>query len=777
MANRYWVGGSGTWDASTTTNWSATSGGAGGASAPTSADDVFFDSSSGASPTVTIGSNAVCGAVTITAPTSGTLTFAFSTTGKIQYNGNWSSPASLFATTGAGANATSTGAISYVGSGSSTLTTNGYSFPTNFGVNTSTGTLTLGSALTTTSNFNINQGTFSTSASNYNLSAVNLFSNNSNTRTISLNGSTVTFSGDLSIQTATNLTFNAGTSTINFSGSAPNLNGSGQTFSTVAFTGTGATTIAIIGANTFLNLTFTTKSTSGINLCTFGANQTISGTLTLGAANTSVKRLFFASDTIGTARTLTVATIATLSDVDFRDITAAGASGTWSGTRLGNCQGNSNITFVAGKTVYWNLAGAQSFQATAWATSSGGTPAANNFPLAQDTAVFDNTGSVTGTISTGGDWNIGTLDMSARTNAMTLNTNGSITIYGSWSSGTGITMSGTLALTFAGRSPTQQITSNGIAFTQPITVDNVTGTVQLVDNFTTGTTRTFTLTSGTLDLNGKTLSTGLFTSSNSNTRTIAFGSGNITCTGTGTVWTTATVTGLIVTGTPVVNVTSSGSTAITVNSGAISEASSISFNFTGGTYALTFLATASYSAKNVDFTGFAGTWNATASTTIYGNLKLSTGMTLTPSTGVMTFGATSGTQTITSNGKTMDFPITINGNSATTVTCADALTLGSTRALTFALGTLKLAASVTSTVGSFVTSGSTLKYLQSTTSGTQATLSDASGTNTVTYLSIQDSNATGGATFTATSATNVNAGNNTGWDFGVVPSNFFLMFN
>ena len=47
MANRYWVGGTGTWDNSTTTNWSATSGGAGGASAPTSTDAVFFNSNSG----------------------------------------------------------------------------------------------------------------------------------------------------------------------------------------------------------------------------------------------------------------------------------------------------------------------------------------------------------------------------------------------------------------------------------------------------------------------------------------------------------------------------------------------------------------------------------------------------------------------------------------------------------------------------------------------------------------------------------------------------------
>lgn len=45
--NRYWVGGSGNWNLSNTANWSASSGGAGGASVPTSSDDVFFDANSG----------------------------------------------------------------------------------------------------------------------------------------------------------------------------------------------------------------------------------------------------------------------------------------------------------------------------------------------------------------------------------------------------------------------------------------------------------------------------------------------------------------------------------------------------------------------------------------------------------------------------------------------------------------------------------------------------------------------------------------------------------
>lgn len=55
MADRYWVGGAGTWSNTSTTNWAATSGGANGASAPTTADSIFFDANSGVTPfTVTV---------------------------------------------------------------------------------------------------------------------------------------------------------------------------------------------------------------------------------------------------------------------------------------------------------------------------------------------------------------------------------------------------------------------------------------------------------------------------------------------------------------------------------------------------------------------------------------------------------------------------------------------------------------------------------------------------------------------------------------------------
>jgi hypothetical protein len=126
-----------------------------------------------------------------------------------------------------------------------------------------------------------------------------------------------------------------------------------------------------------------------------------------------------------------------------------------------------------------------------------------------------------------------------------------------------------------------------------------------------------------------------------------------------------------------------------VSTGAAIEARTVSFNFTAGTYSLFFLDTASYSARNVNFTGFAGTWTLTSTGFIYGSLTLSSGMTLTASSSAMTLGGTSGTKTITSNGRTMPFPINLNG-AGSTWQLQDALTMPSTRFLNQSNGTLDL---------------------------------------------------------------------------------------
>lgn len=75
---RYWVGGAGTWDTSSTAHWSATDGGAGGASAPVDGDAVNFTALSGAG-VVNITSTAIpCNFET----TGSTQTFTGSVTAK-----------------------------------------------------------------------------------------------------------------------------------------------------------------------------------------------------------------------------------------------------------------------------------------------------------------------------------------------------------------------------------------------------------------------------------------------------------------------------------------------------------------------------------------------------------------------------------------------------------------------------------------------------------------------------------------------------------------------
>lgn len=80
MAARFWVGGTGTWDGAATTHWAATTGGASGASAPTSADNVTFDASSGlvANSTITVNSGAACNNFAIIMPAVQSIFFNFS---------------------------------------------------------------------------------------------------------------------------------------------------------------------------------------------------------------------------------------------------------------------------------------------------------------------------------------------------------------------------------------------------------------------------------------------------------------------------------------------------------------------------------------------------------------------------------------------------------------------------------------------------------------------------------------------------------------------------
>lgn len=676
MPDRYWVGGTNNWDNVAGTKWSATSGGAGGASVPTTADAVFFDANS--TGTVTVASTNTGAASINCTGFTGTLQGAMPLTvaGSITL-----SAAMGFSYTGT-ITITGTGTLITAGKTFGALTVNGVGI-----------TVTLGDALTiSTNNFvTVTSGTFNTN--NFNVSAAGLLSNNSNTRTINLGSSTVTinFSSGTTwdFTTSTNLTFNAGTSLINNIGnSGTRFFGGSQTYNNVTFASTVPSTIVaqITGSNTFANLTLTAPSSNGVIPLSFAGNQTITGTLTCAGAS-AIRRTYIRSDVTGTTRTLTVGTLSA-NDCDFRDIALAGAAAPASPTRAGDCGGNSGITFPAPKTVYRVGTNTTWQGSSSWALTSGGTGDNNNFPLAQDTAVIDNSTALTGTltINTGVTiYNISAIDASLRTNVITFDYSANNDVYGSYTFGSGVTISGTGTQTFSGRGTTN-FTSAGKIISFPVTVDAPSGTFRLLDAFTNFTL--FVHTRGTIDLNNFTLTVGIFNSSNSNTRALAFGTGNITTNGSGTAFTTLTSTGLTVTGTPVVNISNNSATATTVQLGTLTEANSISFNFTTGTYALTF-PSSSGNARNVNFTGFSGTLN-NGTRTLFGDLTLSTGMTVASGALVTTFASTSATpRTITTNGKTIDFPLTFNGVGGT-FRLLDALTMGSTRTLTQTNGTLDL---------------------------------------------------------------------------------------
>ena len=340
-----------------------------------------------------------------------------------------------------------------------------------------------------------------------------------------------------------------------------------------------------------------------------------------------------------------------------------------------------------------------------------------------------------------------------------------ITIYGDLKASTGMVVTASsLILTFGATSGTRTIDTAGVTFDRPFTFNGVGGTWQLQAALTSGATRTCTLTNGTLDLVSYTLTTGIFSSSNSNVRTLAFGTGKIVVTGSAaTIFTTGTATNLTVTGTRLVQAitnATTGTRTIGFSTSGGTESNTIDFEVTAGSDTLTLTGTGG-AARGVNLTGFAGVINIPSTKTIYGSWDSGSATSFT-GTSVITFASTS-SQTIRLGGLTWPGGIVFNGIGGIW-DMQDAFT--STNLLQMSNGTLRLKAGVTSAVGSFSTTGTNQKFLQSTTPGVQATLSDASGTVSASYLSIRDINATGGAVWQAyTTNQNVDAGNNDGWDF------------
>jgi len=595
-------------------------------------------------------------------------------------------------------------------SGTKTIASNGVTFSNSITFNGVGGTWSLSDALSVTATLTLTNGTLTTNG--YSVSCQQFSSSNTNARTLNLGASTFTLNGTptWNIADPTNMTLNAGTSTITFS---PTIVGNvgistgGLTYNNFSFPSAPAFSQVFILTGNFTANNFTvTAPLSSIYVKNFlisaGANPTITGTLSLTGANGNQRILFKSYNT--TVVSTVTANAVSLTDTDFQNITAAGASINWTGTRLGNLGGNTNITFAAGKNCYFNSPAGGNWSDNVWASTSGGAVATTNYPLAQDTAIFDNTGINSGsTVSmyANAPQSAGAVNFSALTNSITwsfADVSGFLNIYGDLTLASFVTVTGTApGLRPDATRGTLNITSAGASFGS-VSCGNQTAinsgyNVKFLDNFTTS--GSFLQNNQNLDLNGKTLTCNTFSSTYSagfnETRVVNFNAGNISVAGNGTtVWSCADLTGFSYTGTPTVNFTYSGSTGARTcqngNSGGATELNVVNFNCVAGTDSFTF--TNSSSVLNLNYTGFSGIGTTIINGFIYGNFTLSATQTIAASPSGTTFAATSGTKTITTNGVVIDRPLTFNGVGGTWA-LQDALTMGATNGnLTLTNGTL-----------------------------------------------------------------------------------------
>jgi hypothetical protein len=313
MADRYWVGGSGApWNGLAGSKWATTSGGAGGASVPTIADDVFFDANSGGA-TISIQGARSAKSINCTGFVGG-----LGGSGGLTIGGSF--------TLAAGMSFNHNGQKTFTGTG--TLTTAGKSFLAGMTINGVGITLTLGDALNTAGgSISLTQGTFD--AANYNVSVYGLNSNNANVRTLTMGSGLWTLSGaSLDVwntSTTTNLTFNKDTADILLTSTAINTRnffGGGLSFNKLTIGGaTGVASITNLSSSSFTELA---------SIKTVAHTVRLSGNLgtidTWSITGTSGNAVTFDSSSAGIRRTFSLTNVT--SGIDFLNVTDIGVNQT-----------------------------------------------------------------------------------------------------------------------------------------------------------------------------------------------------------------------------------------------------------------------------------------------------------------------------------------------------------------------------------------------------------------------------------------------------------------
>jgi hypothetical protein len=561
--NCYFFGGSDNW--SNTAKWCTTDtnpclGTTGGL--PSSTDNCNFTALSNTTAyTVTADVTGTCLDITTALPSvSGAPTIATSSF-PINVSGSMNYVAGTLATGGSGYgfNATTTG---------KTITTNGVSFAGSFLFNGVGGGWTLNDALTTgaTRTLNVTNGTLNTNAQTV---TAGFFVSTSGTRTLTFTNSTFNITGTSgtpwNVSATGSLTATMTGSTINFTGGAagvaltitPSIT-STIIYDTINITGAGNWNVnnTPFGVKNFSYTSTTNKtdsfSTSG------GLTIQASGSLTI-AGNSTVNRAFVFGGTLGTATSWSVPSTATvtLTNTDFRDITAAGTFGTWTGTSLGDCLGNSGITFDGSTTQTLTTNGTIN-----WSTAANWT---SRVPLPQDDVTLPNPGATT-TLTADMPRMGRNIDMTNFNRTLSF-TGTPTSIFGNLTLGSGMTVTGTQSTSLYGRG-SQTITNAGKTLTQALNVFAFGGTYTQQDAFLSN--AAFTVTNGTWVDQGFGMSSLTSVWTGSNARTVNVSGPWVISGGNGTLWSWATTTNLTVTSMPsLISFTGLSTTTATFSGGSL----------------------------------------------------------------------------------------------------------------------------------------------------------------------------------------------------------------
>lgn len=467
MANRYWVGGSGIWNTTSTTNWSTASGGVSGASAPSVNDIAIFDANSGSSITVTLGSDINVQAVNAVNAITSTLDFGPYT---ITLNGNngtiWA--CSGFTTFLGTPNILAT----YSGAIGTRIISPGGSINNPLSVNITNGSDTVRLSSGSTGNYgDINFTGFSGS-----------FTFSTTTGIISVYGSlTLSIGMTMPVSQSGGISFlaSSGTKTIVSNGKIFNM--------PLLFGAAGSTaTWQLVD-----NMTVEDVRTISLYAGTLDLNGNVLTTGLFNGSSTITRTLNFNAGRIDiTGLNATVFTINTLTGLTILPTIAAG------GSRLVRLIGNG----IVGQTrVIGSGSGGTIDTSLDWQIIAG----SDTVNLASARSIDFNGFS--------GSWGA---------NARTIYA-GNLTLSAAMTC-----IPGAVTTIFASTSGTQHIVTNGVVVDFPVTFSCIGGAVRLIDALTLGSNRNITLTNGNLDLNGNTLTASSFITA-AGTKSITFNGGII----------------------------------------------------------------------------------------------------------------------------------------------------------------------------------------------------------------------------------------------------------